>query len=676
MGITVYARTNLETPRPLLRKAGNVMRHLFQRLPGFFVLATIPFLMLAPYYTPTFFAVYYAILMIAISIISLRTTFGIMFTVITSYQKSKTDWQLKREQHVAVVKEKLGSCGELDQELLLTVDDVFHVIVVPNYKESVGTLTETLDVLASHSLAKTNYKVCLAMEENEAGSEAKAVDIIAGYTGLFHTITYTVHPKDIPGEIRGKSSNTNWACTQLYYRLVATGSLQESLASNQDKEEVYINDSQVSAAAAIEIKRHIFTCMDADSCFASTYFVMAAYEFVTLSPAARRAAIFIPSIVFDRNSDSVNPFVRMVDASWSAIQLGVFMRWYPFKPATSAYSLSMELARAVGFWDTGREALGEDYHMTFKCYFATRGRLQMIPIYSPASQCNVVGVHNTSISGIMARVQQTRRHMWGALDFGYILRQTVLWMIGCGNQLPKSYFEESPRNSKISTAAKKIPLFFRQIVTLVFVFYHTLELYVFSSHVFICSLIIGFFLPHTAVTPGFLSPISDLYWKFLTGDVSTPLDPLILNVTRVLGSFMVVVVICVPLTAIGYELYYYWNSRGRWGNPNDLEKGGVRSLIGIVGVKGGDLHPVLGLKPYTSSKDREWWMIIEWVLYPVVGFFTSIMLLHACLMHLFTDRLDYQVSAKPESLKKMMQKKEVPHQGLNNVDSLETLTCN
>ncbi|KAJ3024861.1 UNVERIFIED_CONTAM: hypothetical protein HDU68_007704 [Siphonaria sp. JEL0065] len=664
-------------PSSRLRKLQNVLRHTFQRLSGLAVLLMMPFLMLAPYYAPTFFAFYYTVLMIAISIITFRTVVGIFVTTALSIRKAKTDWMLKREQDVDSLLKLRGSDSKAEfgaDDELMTIQEVMHVIVVPNYKETLGTLTETLDVLASHALAKTNYKVCLAMEENESGSGEKAVGIIAGYSGRFHTITYTVHPKNIEGEIRGKSSNTNWACTQLYRRLIATGSLQEAYSSNPLKPEtIQLNESDpIPAETQAQIKRHVYTCMDADSCFAADFFIMVAYEYTTLSPSARKAAIFIPSIVFDRNSDTVNTFTRMVDKSWSAIQVGVFIPGYPFKPATSAYCVPMELAHAVGFWDTGREALGEDYHMTFKCFFATSGRLRVTPIYSPASQCNVVGTKPTLISGIFGRVQQTRRHMWGALDFGYVVRQAMLWPLGLGIQLPKSYYNE--RESFLTGCIRIL----RQTITISFVFYHTVENYVFASHIFICSLLVGFFLPNTAITPVFLAPVAKLYWGFLTGNVATPIDSQILDTTRVMSNFMVLVLAGVPLTGIGYELYYHWQVRGRWRIKSSMSETGEV----VVVSKGGDVHPTLGMKPYTTARDREWWMVVEWILYPIVGIFTSSMLLYCCLVHLITDRLDYQVSAKPESAKTQIVKatggeKEMEGaSGLNVVSSRDTLVEN
>ena len=57
-----------------------------------------------------------------------------------------------------------SEAGDLDTELYMdptdTVpDNVIHAIVIPNYKEEVDTLRETLEVLASHSLARKTYDV-------------------------------------------------------------------------------------------------------------------------------------------------------------------------------------------------------------------------------------------------------------------------------------------------------------------------------------------------------------------------------------------------------------------------------------------------------------------------------------------------------------------------------------
>lgn len=49
------------------------------------------------------------------------------------------------------------------------------------------------------------------MEQGEAGCEAKAAILIKKYTNQFRSVEFTTHPRDIPGEAQGKSSNLAWA---------------------------------------------------------------------------------------------------------------------------------------------------------------------------------------------------------------------------------------------------------------------------------------------------------------------------------------------------------------------------------------------------------------------------------------------------------------------------------
>jgi len=94
---------------------------------------------------------------------------------------------------------------------ILTKDSVIHAILLPNYAEDLDSLRETCKVLASHEQARQCYHLFLAMEAAEAGGEQKASTLVSEFEKSFRNITYTMHPRDIPGESRGKSSNLAWA---------------------------------------------------------------------------------------------------------------------------------------------------------------------------------------------------------------------------------------------------------------------------------------------------------------------------------------------------------------------------------------------------------------------------------------------------------------------------------
>ncbi|KAJ8099163.1 hypothetical protein POJ06DRAFT_129559 [Lipomyces tetrasporus] len=297
------------------------------------------------------------------------------------------------------------SSYDMEDTIEITAEDSgapIHAIFVPNYKESFDTLRETLSMLASHPMARSSYDVYLAMEAQEKDAESKASILISEFSPLFRYVTYTVHPGDLPGEARGKSSNLAWATR------AASRRYRTLLQSNV-----------------------VFTTMDADTHLLASYFQTVTAHCVQHGTAT--FTMFVPPIVFDRNARNISPIVRCADILWSAAGIAGLYETSQIRPPTSVYSVTMTLARYVDFWDTGPEAIGEDLHMYLKCFFRTRGRLNTVPVYSPASHCNVEHGDATPSMNIAqrwflsseARFKQACRHMWGILDSGYAIRHTI-----------------------------------------------------------------------------------------------------------------------------------------------------------------------------------------------------------------------------------------------------------
>lgn len=93
-----------------------------------------------------------------------------------------------------------------------------HLIILPNYKETLDTLRETLFVLASHPNAHQSYRVVLACEMAETGVTDKVNILIEEFSTAFFEISCTLHPRGIEGEAAGKSSNVAWATREMNRR--------------------------------------------------------------------------------------------------------------------------------------------------------------------------------------------------------------------------------------------------------------------------------------------------------------------------------------------------------------------------------------------------------------------------------------------------------------------------
>ncbi|RFN46966.1 glycosyl transferase gt-a type structural fold protein [Fusarium flagelliforme] len=273
-------------------------------------------------------------------------------------------------------------------------DNVVHAIIIPNYKEEIDTLRETLDVLASHPQAHYSYDVYLGMEQRESTAETKALGLIQEFAKRFRSLDFTLHPSDIPGEAAGKGSNIGWAARKLSEKYPST--LRNSVI------------------------------VTADSHLSSNYFTILTNMHLSYSETALTTVYSAP-IIFDRNAHSVPAVVRVADILWGAAGMSGLYPGSSIAPPTSVYSLPLDLIDRVGGWDCGSEAIGEDLHMYIKCFFALNGNLTSRVIYSPISQSNVTGGGGL-LKDARARYKQALRHMWGALDTGFALCRLVqLW---------------------------------------------------------------------------------------------------------------------------------------------------------------------------------------------------------------------------------------------------------
>ncbi|KAK9237663.1 hypothetical protein V1525DRAFT_343352 [Lipomyces kononenkoae] len=301
-------------------------------------------------------------------------------------------------------------------------DTPIHAIFVPNYKENFDTLRETLGMLASHPMARSSYEVYLAMEAAEKDAELKASTLISEFSPLFRYMTYTVHPGDLPGEARGKSSNLAWATR------TASRRYRSLLQTNV-----------------------VFTAMDADTHLLPSYFQTITAHCVK-EGTTDSYTMFVPPIVFDRNAHNIAPIVRCADMLWSAAGISMLYKSSQILIPTSVYSITLTLARQVDFWDAGPGAIGEDLHMYLKCFFRTRGNVKTVPVYSPASHSNVehadmtpnMNIFKRWILSSQARFKQAKRHWWGMVDSGYGIRQTIALIAGRND--PVESFEYIPED--------------------------------------------------------------------------------------------------------------------------------------------------------------------------------------------------------------------------------------
>lgn len=281
----------------------------------------------------------------------------------------------------------------LCREDALEWGEIRHIVLVPNYKEPIHVLRNTLEALAAQQDVNRNIFVVLAMEAQEEGAGEKAQLLEREFAPRLGGVFHTLHPSDLPGEVTGKSANEAWAGRWAYEHFVLR--------------------------LGYAITRLTITSCDADSVFHPSYFSCLSYHFA-INPN-RHLRVWQAPLFFHNNAWDIPAYIRLVSLFMSVNQLaqlaGRGRQTFPI----STYSASFALVHGVGGWDP--DIIPEDWHMFLKCFFARQGRVRVEPIFLPVSADAPQA--ETTMRTVKSRYAQALRHAWGITDFRYAVSQSL-----------------------------------------------------------------------------------------------------------------------------------------------------------------------------------------------------------------------------------------------------------
>jgi len=261
-------------------------------------------------------------------------------------------------------------------------EKVTHIAIIPNYKETLAKLRETVESIANQTFPAKRIYVVLAMEDREVEARERAKKLIEEFGSKFGGIFATYHP-DIEGEVKGKSSNEAFAGKATYEKLVATG--------------------------VIDIDYATISSVDADSIFDKQYFSYLSYKFLT--DPERFKKFWQSANVNYNNFWSVPAPIRII-AFFGSLWRTALLVQKDRLVSNSTYSLSFRLMHEIGYWDT--DVIPEDYRIFFKAFFAKEGQAFMEPIFLKTSMD--APLSSSYMKSLKNKYQQERRWSWGASD--------------------------------------------------------------------------------------------------------------------------------------------------------------------------------------------------------------------------------------------------------------------
>lgn len=265
---------------------------------------------------------------------------------------------------------------------------VHYLVIIPNYKEPLHIIDRLLTNLSQQTLPKNQISVVLGFETRENDWQKKAAELERKYRGIFANLLISEHTL-IEGETAGKHSNSLAAILKAKKELLDTGKIDPAYC--------------------------LVTSSDVDHMYYPSHFACVGFKF--LDDPNRYERFWQPAIVFYNNFWKLPALSRVANtfgSVWNIAQLSRTDRLIN----QQNYTLSFRLLDKSGYWD--KEVIPEDWHMFFKAFFATDGRVEVVPIYLPLSAD--AAESTTFFKTLVNQYEQFKRWAWGVSDDPYVIR--------------------------------------------------------------------------------------------------------------------------------------------------------------------------------------------------------------------------------------------------------------
>jgi hypothetical protein len=271
----------------------------------------------------------------------------------------------------------------------LKYEHLRHMVILPFYTESEETVRAACDALATSDYDHKKFIVVLACEER-AGPEAKRIaeKMQEEYGTIFGTTLVTVHPKDVPGEIRGKGPNITYA-----------GEQARDLVIRPQK---------------IPFEDVIVSAFDIDTVVEPQYFLCLAWHFLTTEDPQHTS--FQPVPLYNNNIWDVPAISRV--AAFSSTLWQMIQQERPEKLTTfSSHAIPFKALNEVGFWQ--KNMISDDSRIFWNLYIAHNGNYKTVAMSYPVSMDATFapGTFRTFIN----IYKQQFRWLWGVENLPYMM---------------------------------------------------------------------------------------------------------------------------------------------------------------------------------------------------------------------------------------------------------------
>jgi hypothetical protein len=361
---------------------------ILEMVPGFLSIFSLLLLAVLSYFEP----VWVAYFIIAFDVYWLLLVLYMAIFLITSYYQLKvglrTDWPAKCEDL-----KKGRYPAEAAPDCLarrgVSYQDLWQLIILPNYNESLEILRTSLASLVADGFPKDKMIIALAMEERAgAAAHEKAAIIQQEFAAQFGRFLVTWHPDGLPGELKGKGANQAWSA-QIIKRDIID---QENL----------------------DYDKILVSVFDIDTIVQPGYFFALTYKFLTVSDPYHTS--YQPVPVYHNNIWNA-PFFSRVAASSNTFWQMIMQIRQESLVTYSSHSMTWRALSEIGFW--GATNVSEDSRIFWHCLMYYNGHYRVEPVHYKVSMD--VTYDESYWKTAQSLYKQQRRWAWGGENIPYLL---------------------------------------------------------------------------------------------------------------------------------------------------------------------------------------------------------------------------------------------------------------
>ncbi len=294
----------------------------------------------------------------------------------------------ERKQEVFSLNKAIGEGKLLDWK------EVFHIIVLPTYKESIEVLSLSIDSILNDNYPNDKKIIIMGFEER-AGEEVyeKSKILEAKYKDKFKDFISSFHPDGIVGELKGKGANCDWVLRRVLQKYLKT-----HLEINKDSILVSIFDS--------------------DTRVTENYFSYLTYKYLITPERNRRGYQPIPLYLNNIwDVPMINRIVAFSSSFWQMVESCRPHRLTNF----SSQSLPYKLLEDIDFLDVS--IVSEDSRHYYRAFFKYAGDYAVVPLYMPVYMDAVLA--ETLGMTLVNQYKQKRRWAWGIEHFPYLVKELL-----------------------------------------------------------------------------------------------------------------------------------------------------------------------------------------------------------------------------------------------------------